>query len=312
MRKLMPLISIGLAAIGLLLVTGCQPESDEALIRDLLENSQYTAEGSGFQKENDDTTNLKGAQLSPGFFDLETIPFVRFARWIVRPIPRHIEIDINGDSAWATIEAEAHGWFYVLNESVPGAPVYRREFYDSLVRDVYLEKDEDGWHIVSITPVNIWTKDGKNDITIKDLKAVARPSGAEFHITSSDTLLTKDQLPTFEPNDTVKVTVEAQIEMTSTEADSLWAFLHHGRHPRAGHRIHHRDPFYRLTTWTFEREWVIADDSIVTTPALRHAAVDFIAWSTLWGGEDATYYAAAWALPYIVKKSGEETPPDTE
>ncbi|HIE05720.1 MAG TPA: hypothetical protein EYP58_02855 [bacterium (Candidatus Stahlbacteria)] len=311
MRKLIPLITIGIAAIGLVL-TGCQPESDEALIRDLLNNSQYTQEGTGFQKENDDTTNLEVAQMNPGFFDLETIPFVRFGRWIVRPVPHHIEVDVNGDTAWATITAEAHGWFYVLNESIPGAPVHRREFYDSLARTVYLEKDENGWHIVSITPVKLWTKDGLNDINILEVSAVARPSGEEFHLYNGDSLLTKDQLPTFAPNDTVAVTVRAEMPASGAQADSVWAFLHHGRHPRAGHHIHIRDPFYKVSTFEFEREWIIADDSIVKTPALRHSAIDFIAWSTLWGDSSATYYAAAWGLPYIVKLSGEETPPDTE
>ena len=310
MRKLLPLVTIGLATIGLVLFSGCPIENDEALIRDLLENSQYTQEGTGFQKENDDTL-FQNQAMGFGFFASETIPFVRFARWIIRPVPRHIEIDINGDTAWATIEAEAHGWFYVLNESVPGAPVYRREFYDSLARTVYLEKDENGWHIVSVTPVKIWTKDGLNDINILEVSAVARPSGSEFHLYSGDSLLTKEQLPTFHPEDTVTVTVKCEIPGPAVQ-DSCWAFLHHGRHPRPGHRIHIRDPFYRLSTFEFEREWVIASDSILVTPALRHAAVDFIAWSTLWGDETAEYYAAAWALPYIVKEPGEETPPDTE
>ena len=57
---------------------------------------------------------------------------------------------------------------------------------------------------------------------------------------------------------------------------------------------------------------IIADDSIIVTPAVRHTATDVLGWQTLFGDSSATYYARAWCLPYIVMQSGETIPEDLE
>jgi len=54
----------------------------------------------------------------------------------------------------------------------------------------------------------------------------------------------------------------------------------------------------------------IAHDSIISTPAVRHSAVDVLGWQTLFGNEQALYYARAGWLAYVVLLPGEEIPGD--
>ncbi len=128
-------------------------------------------------------------------------------------------------------------------------------------------------------------------------------------VDNSNTYFTKDQLPTFKPSDTVEVTTYCE-----ANGDSTWAFLHHGagHKPGVGLKRHWRQPFYRENTTTFKRTWVIADDSVIATPAVRHSAVDVIGWETLFGDSTAKYYSRAWALPYIIKNPNDTLPDDSE
>mgnify|MGYP001134822399 CR=1 FL=1 len=144
-------------------------------------------------------------------------------------------------------------------------------------------------------------------ITINEIRAEVVKRNYTWTLTDPTKLLTKSELPTFFPSDTVIVTVTVTVS-----GDSSWAFLHHGvRHIAGG--IHIREPFYKVSTHVFRRAWVIASDvSGVTLPTVRHAAIDIIGWQTLWGRSGGTYYCRAWALPYIVKIAGQNEPPDQE
>lgn len=300
-KLLMPLLLIAA------LIIGCGKENDEDAIQALLESSWFV--GDGAVRSADDSTNtpksIHGAQLIP-----DTLGFVRWVRWIERPVTREFDITVTGDSANVTITTYLIGTppgygLFVVND--PFGPVVQRTIEDVAVRHVKLYKDEGHWRIASITVADVSTTDTQHPVTITEIRAEVVSRGYEFVVNSPDTFFTKEQLPTFFPSDTVDVTVTC-----SAVDDSTWAFLHHGIGHRPGRGCHWRQPFYRDNTTTFSRTWVIADDSVIVTPAVRHTATDVLGWQTLFGDSSATYYARAWCLPYIVMQSGETIPEDLE
>jgi len=302
LRILMPLMLI------VFFVTGCSKQSDEESIQALLESSWFIADGA--VQTADDSTNVpqapNGAQILA-----DTLGWVRWVRWIERPVTREFDIVVNGDSADVTITAYFHGdppgyGFFVVND--PLNPVYQRAISDSVIRKVKLYRgDDDKWHIASLTVADIYTVNTNNPVTITEIRAQVASRNYEFVVNSADTYFEKDELPIFYPSDTVEVTVTC-----SAQNDSTWAFLHHGTGHRPGIGHHIRQPFYRENTTTFTRTWIIADDSVVTTPAVRHSAVDVLGWETLFGDSTATYYSRAWCLPYIIMEPGEELPQDED
>lgn len=297
---LLPLIAI--------LVVGCAKESDEDAIQALLESSWFV--GDGAIRSADDSTNVPESSYGPGFL-ADTIDYVRWVRWIERPVIREFYIIVNGDSADVTVTAHFHGappgyGFFVNND--PFGPVYQRVISDSVIRKIKLYRDESNhWRLASLTVADIYTPDTDFPVTITEIRATVESRNYEWVCNSPETYFEKDELPIFYPSDTVEVTVAC-----SAENDSTWAFLHHGTGHRPGHGIHIRQPFYRDDITTFSRTWVIADDNIIYTPAVRHSAVDVLGWQTLFGDSTATYYARAWCLPYIVLEPGQELPEDEE
>ena len=289
-------------------VIGCAKESDEDAIQALLESSWFV--GDGAIQSADDSTDVPESFNGAGLL-ADTIAYVHWVRWIERPVTREFYVVVNGDSADVTITAYFHGappgyGLFVNND--PFGPVYQRVISDSVMRKVKLYRDDNNhWHIVSLTVADIYTPDTDFPVTITEIKAAVASRDYEWICNSADTYFEKDELPIFYPSDTVEVTVTC-----SAVDDSTWAFLHHGAGHRPGHGIHIRQPFYRDNVTTFSRTWVIADDNIISTPAVRHSAIDVLGWQTLFGDSTATYYARAWCLPYIVMEPGEELPDDEE
>ncbi|KPK63879.1 hypothetical protein AMJ83_05385 [candidate division WOR_3 bacterium SM23_42] len=289
-------------------ITSCTKENDEASIRDLLESSWYIADGA--LQNHDDSTQVPRENADKIILN-DSIPYVRWVRWIERPVIREYEIIIIGDSADVTIRAHFHGeppgyGFFVNNDIME--PVYQRAITDSVIRKVKLWKDEGGdWRLGSLTVADIYTENTDYPVTITEIRALVASRNYEFVVNDANTYFEKDELPIFYPGDTVEVTV-----VCNAQDDSTWAFLHHGTGHRPGIGHHIRRPFYRENTNTFTRTWVIAHDSIIVTPAVRHSATDVIGWQTLFDTADATYYARAWCLPYIVLQPGDEIPEDEE
>jgi hypothetical protein len=294
--------------IALLVISCGRDNDDEDAIQALIESSRFVGEGT--VQTADDSTNvpagLSGAQLLQ-----DTIDFVRWVRWIERPVTREFDITVTGDSAEVTVTTYLNGvppgyGLFVIND--PFGPVLQRSIADVAVRHIKLHKDEQNqWRITSLTVADVSTQDTQYPVIITEIRAEVQSRQYVFIVDSPDSFFTKEQLPTFHPSDTVEVTVTC-----SAVNDSTWAFLHHGVGHRPGHGWHIRQPFYRENTTTFTRTWVIADDSIITTPAVRHSATDVLGWQTLWGDSSATYYSRAWCLPYIVKEQGQSIPDDTE
>ncbi len=299
-KVILSLIIVAIFAIS------CAKKDDETEIQSLLESSWYVGDGA-VQTQDDSTNTPKGIGGMQILTD--TIGYVRWVRWIQRPVTREFDIVINGDSAFVTITAyfqgDPPGYGLFVNNDPSGA-VYQRSIADSVIRRVKLYRDENGkWRIASLTVADIYTVGTDHPVTITEIRAKVASRNYEWVVNSPDTYFEKDQLPIFYPSDTVEVTVTC-----SCQADSTWAFLHHGHGHRPGVGHPHRDPFYRENTTTFTRTWVIADDSVITTPAVRHSATDVLGWQTLWGDSTATYYSRAWCIPYIVKTPQEEIPSD--
>ncbi len=297
-----------ISAFILGVVIGCA-RKDEDDIQSLLERSWFIGEAS--VQTADDSTSTPRLFCLPVLAQ-DTIGFVRWVRHIERPVEWHFNITVNGDTAVAVITGYLHGTppgygLFVLNDSF--APVYVREITDSITRKVKLYKNDDGWHILALTVADIRTAGTMHPVTISSVRAEVTSRSYVFEVTSPDQYLTKDQLPRFYPSDTVIVTVTGSIP-----DDSCWAFLHHGAGHRPGFGLprHWREPFYRENTTTFTRSWIIASDSVITTPTVRHSAVDLLGWQTLWGDSTAVYYSRAWGLPYIIAAAGDTLPGDEE
>lgn len=297
-----------LLLLTLTFIMSCTKDDDEAAIQDFLESSWFVANGA--LHTHDDSTNIPRSGTHT--IDLiDTIPYVRWVRWIERPVVREYDIIVTGDSADVTIHAYFHGeppgyGFFVNND--PMEPVYQRAIADSAIRKVKLWKNEHGrWRIASLTAADIYTENTDHPVTISEISALVESRNYEFIINSPNTYFEKEELPIFYPSDTVIVTVTC-----SAQDDSVWAFLHHGTGHRPGLGRHIRQPFYREDMNTFTRTWIIAHDSVIVTPAVRHSAVDVLGWQTLFGDDSATYYARAWCLPYIILEPGEELPEDEE
>lgn len=294
LKRLVPLFILAFIFI----LTGCEKDNDVDLIKQLLDDSQYTAEGT--TAVTDDSSSTPSEEKSAD----SIIPWVRWVRRIERPVARHIEVDVNGDSAVATITALLTGTppnfgFFVRNQ-IDTALIYRRAISDSTRRQVKLYKEPTGWRIVAITVCNMHTVNGYAPISINEVKAEVQNRNYVFRLTDPAKFLPKESLPIFLPSDTIKVTVNVAVA-----GDSSWAFLHHGRRPIGG--IHIRQPFFKFGTNTFSRTWIIPEEA-VTPPAVRHSAFDIIGWQTLYGDSTATYSSSAWGLPYIVKNTSDEIP----
>jgi hypothetical protein len=218
---------------------------------------------------------------------------------------------VTGDTADVIITAYFNGTspgygLFVNND--PFAPVYNRTISDIVVRHVQCYRDDENkWHIGKLTVADGSTSEAIHPVTITEIRAEVASRGYEFVVNDPEMLIAREELPIFYPTDTVEVTVTCD-----ADGDSTWAFLHHGTGHRTGHGIHIRQPFYRDNTTTFTRTWIIANDSIAVTPAVRHSAVDVLGWETLFGDDSAYYYARVWALPYIVMEPGQEIPNDME
>jgi hypothetical protein len=290
-----------LLALFASLFFSCKKESsaEEEEVKKVIEQSLYT--GKDFDRATDEGETIPHLFNPVGLLTNETIPWVRFRRKI-DSLERSIRVRIPAypgypeTTALATVTSRLSGRFFVNNRR-DSPVIYIRPILDSGYSQIYLTRGNRGWRIRKITPKILTTISSPSLLSIVKIRAEASPSGKVFEITNPDTFLSKNELPTFSPNDTVRVEVTVH-----SDTDSGWVFLHRG--PR-GIRV--REPFYKRSTYIFERTWIIGSEP-AQTPVVRHAAIDFILWPTLFGDSTASYNAKAWALPYIIKKEEENYP----
>lgn len=292
----------------LFILSSCDKD-DRAEIEELLEQSFFASEWiiGGLD---DKTSEPRGYELSglPGSFPSH----IKFARRLERPIPRHWEIDIIDDSAYVTLNPEyIKGNFYVQNRP---KTVWVKAINDTAHSEIILKKIDRRWRFYAFTITQFWSLENGAKITIKNIEVKASPSGNYFLIDDPYKFYKREELPWFEPADTVWIKVVA-----SVSGDSCWVFLHHGRAHIRGAGRHHRDPLKRTSIkdsiFTFEGTWYIADDIdtiLDPTPCIRHAFVDVIGGSSLYEATDYPYFARVWHFPYIIKHKEEPLPEDRE
>jgi hypothetical protein len=293
-----------IAAAAVLLVTGCalERETDAAAIRTVLNGSGYTDESNEQAYGSSDSTVQPGGD-GPFADDPHRVPFIRFRRYIPRGgVSRTIEVEIEDTTAVATITAEITGELRTMFDTTTNPIfVWRKPIHDRAVRTVFLARRDGRWRIRKVSPLAFSTIGAPYDLRIVEFKAHASswPAGDTFRITSADTMLSKDQLPTFVPLDTV--TTWVTLESTG---DSAWTFLHHGR-PAWPHRW--RRAYLKAATHQFQGTWLIGDEGY-DQPQVRPSGHDAIGWQSLWGDSSQPYVSTAWGLPYIVKEPQEEIP----
>ncbi|MFO7651300.1 MAG: hypothetical protein R6X13_08200 [bacterium] len=309
MNRAPVLTMTALAALAVALVgcgrLGANRDRDE--ISRLLASSGYTSEDQDRAYGATDSTLQPGGAGDVGDVG-QWIPFVRFRRYVPRGgVSRNYDVQIPAypgypdTTALVTLTATVTGELRTMFDTT-GNPilVWRKPFSDEAVRRVYLTKDGSGWHVRRVTALEFRTLDAPYTLRVDSVRAAAT-SGEVFVLCDPDSLLAKDDLPTFLPNDTVTVTVWA-----STTGDSCWAFLHHGR---SQWPYRWRSPFLRLITMQFERRWLVGDEAY-DRPEVRASAIDVIGWGSLLADTTQPYVSAAWGIPYVVKHTNEQMPGD--
>ncbi|MBN2464495.1 hypothetical protein JXD38_02570 [candidate division WOR-3 bacterium] len=300
-------VLVAFAAAAVLI--GCAPlQSEKSSITRLLVESGYTDDAQAGNYGANDTT-LEQPDSTSSIVCCQRIPFVRFRRYIpARGVERMVDVRIPADSggpdstALATITWTITGELRTCFDTTTNPIcVWRKPFTDVATRKVYLEKYDDRWHIVKLSPLVSATQDPAYHLNITNIHAVSSLSHDTFDLSSADTLLTKEELPWFEPGDTVDVTVTVQ-----SDDDSCWVFLHHGR---AGAPRVWREPYLKRSTWRFERKWLVGMEAY-ERPDVRPSIHDAIGWGTLWADSSQPYVAAAWGIPYIVRMPADTTPGD--
>ena len=307
--KRVTLFAVAGALAAALALVGCgKQQDDKQAVTDLLAGSDYTNDNHAGNYGANDTT-LDQPDMLAGMAAYERIPFVRFRRYIpANGMQRVVSVQIPAyaggpdTSALATVTWTITGELRtVFDTTTSPINIWRKPFTDVGTRKVYLEKYDKRWHIVKISPLALATQSAAYNLNIVSVHAVSRLSHDTFDLATADTLLTKDQLPWFEPGDTVIVTVTLQ-----SDEDSCWTFLYHGR--PALPRIW-REPYWRTGTWTFERTWLVGRETY-DRPNVRPSIHDAIGWGTLWADTSKPYVSAGWGIPYIVRMPTDSLPSD--
>lgn len=299
-----------LLIVTALLLFGCSrtAEDPEEDIRALLAASGYTSDSHTRAYGSEDSTPAGGGDGElPTSGELP--PFGRFIRYIPGGgVSREVNVQIPAypgypeTTALATITVDIYGELRTIFDTTTNPmQVWRKPFHDRGTRRVYLTKNQTGWHIRRVTPLNIITVNAPYSLRLVRLHAEAA-SGEVFDLTDPDTLLSKEELPTFLPGDTVTVSVTLE-----SDGDSCWVFLHRGRPGRPGR--HFRHPYLKTGTFAFERTWFISSETY-DVPEVRPSAHDAIGWGSLWADTTQPYVSNVWGVPYVVKYPNEQLPND--
>jgi len=213
----------------------------------------------------------------------DTFPFIR--AWGRELVSRDgiIQIEVNGDTAYATFDFDLDG---ILHVAGPDTTI-EKAFLDQSHREARFVHDGDprihgGWRLDAITFVEISTSGGTMNIDS------VRVVGGEIDTTFQDptVMFERDSLLTFPPG------IPVDVYLYVDDPVNTLAFLHHwGRF-----RHHHRSPkfSYDPESGALKGTWITP-----LVPGVYHVAVDAMTWSALFV-ISAPYDSEAWGTPYRV------------
>ncbi len=267
-----------LLCVCIIVTYGCEKgitvagNADEEAIQDLLSElpDWFSIDG----HLGDESEDLAKDAVSPIFWWRE----------VNRPIHRIVTIDVVGDSAFATIEADIHGWFNIVIDVDPDSLVHK-DLDDRSIRYAVFKKDtasthHRGWKLVSVSGAEIVSE--TNTVRIDSVRIEVLDIGWDTLVVDPLEIFAREEVLTLPPG--------VQVEVTAYTNDSTaCVFLHTFRALRP-----HRWRFLREGNGVYHGFWF--------TPrrlGIHHAAVDIIHHETIFDDE-YPYDSNAWLLPYRV------------
>lgn len=278
MRKWMPVLVMG---IFLATIWGCreaQPTmSDEEAIRALVSKLPYFGVDVEYTKP-DTVEGPTKAPIQPIFWWREGTH-----------LGIDLDIDIVGDSAFVTISRDCEGILHIITGG-DTIDTVDKSLHDTFLRYAIFKRDTvpgyyRGWRIWMVSGAEATSV--PNTVAIDSIR-IQSTSYPDTVLTDPLTIVHRDDILTFGPNEQVIVTVY-------TNVDSACVFMHSFRRGPAGIRRHHRWRFTRVGNGIYQGVWY--------TPfayGVHRAAVDVLHWNTLHDSE-YVYDANAWLFPYRVK-----------
>lgn len=275
---------LGILCFSIIAMYGCEEKltdadkTDEETIQDLVsELSDWFAVDGHLGKESEDPP-IK-----------EPIPAIFWWREVDRPIHRIITVDVAGDSAFATIQADIHGWFNIVIDVDPDSLIHK-DLADSSIRHAVFKKDtvstyHRGWRLLGLSGVEIVSD--TNTVRVDSVRV-------EVVSTEWDTLIV-DPLQIFSREGVLTLPPDVQVEVTAYTNDSTACVFLHTFRPWRPHR------------WRFRHRGNGVYHGFWYTPhrlGIHHAAVDIIHRDTIYDDE-YPYDSNAWLLPYRVSPTHE-------
>lgn len=289
-----PLIFISLAIV---VHAGCgrynpaSPElSDDEAINLLISSSGY-ADYSNYT--DDGLADFSGSPSKSDSFPSD----IYFRRRIEN---RSHCISINYDSsrtfATALITADFIGRLVIDNNQNGVCDTVTRPVHDQGLRYVWFKKWNDCWRVYGASPMVVQTANPANKVSIDSIRVegdLGLRTKVMFNKQEFGQTLRREEMPIFYQGAEVTLTVWASLEQAS---DSCWAFMHR-RILQNGVIDHLRQPMLRQSRFEFSFCWTV---DAITAPVVRHAAIDVLLGSTLFGDSTTEYSACIWTTPYIV------------
>jgi len=207
-----------------------------------------------------------------------------------------ISFDSSGTFATARITTGFAGRLVVDNNQNGICDTMVRALNDIGQRFVWFKKWGDRWKVYGASPMAVKTAEPADEIIIDSVSIngdLGVRTGVMFRNRDFGQTMKREDMPIFYPGARVTVMVWA---CPVAASDSCWAFMHR-RVLQNGTLIHQRTPMIKGNNIEFSYTWEVDP---ITQPVVRHAAIDVILGSSLFGGSSAEYSACIWTTPYIV------------
>jgi len=208
----------------------------------------------------------------------------------------NISYDSSGTFATARITTGFTGRLVVDNNQNGVCDTMVRALSDVGQRYVWFKKWGDRWKVYGASLMVVKTADPANEIIIDSVSIngdLGARTGVIFRNRDFGQTMKREDMPIFYPGARVTVTVWAG---PAAASDSCWVFMHR-RVLQNGTIIHQRTPMINRNNYEFSYSWEVDP---ITQPVVRHAAIDVILGSSLFGDNSAEYSACIWTAPYIV------------